>query len=211
MHFIVVEGNIGSGKTTLVKQIALQTNSKIILEEFEDNPFLPLFYQNPSRYAFQLELFFLAERYKQLNMHLLNPELFNEIIIADYFIEKSLLFAKANLNENEYALFNRIYGAMFNQITKPDLLVYLHVEVNELLKNIKARNRSYELVIKKDYLLKIQHLYMDYLKKTNDFKSIILDCQNRKLLDFDNYTTQVMEIINFNLKKEFAGNKYIYL
>jgi deoxyadenosine/deoxycytidine kinase len=211
MHFIAIEGNIGSGKTTLVKQIAQHTASKIILEEFEDNPFLPLFYKNPSRYALQLELFFLAERYKQLNSLLSKPELFNEIIISDYYIEKSLLFARINLDENEYSLFTCIYEAMFNQMTKPDLLIYLHVETSELLKNIKARNRSYEQTIKEEYLLKIELLYKDYLTKNNKFKSVIIDCSKRHLYNFPDYTARIMEIINNSLKDDFNGNKYIYL
>ena len=173
-NFICIEGNIGAGKTTLAKKISEDSNARLILEEFANNPFLPNFYKEPEKYAFPLELFFMAERYKQLKqVH--EQEMFSDFTVSDYFFVKSRLFAQNNLSADELTLFYRIFDIMLDSLPKPDLLIYLHTDIKSLQANIKKRNRSYERDITKDYLLKIQEKYLDFFKKQKDFPVIIID------------------------------------
>src|SRR5215216_4814765 len=143
-HFIAIEGNIGAGKTTLAHLLAKHFNARLILEEFAGNPFLPKFYENPQQYAFPLELFFMAERYKQLKELIHTKDLFQSITITDYLFTKCLLFAKVNLPEEEFRLYQKLFDIISPQVIQPDLLIYLHAPVNKLRENIKKRNRSYE-------------------------------------------------------------------
>ncbi len=182
MHqYIVIEGNIGAGKTTLASKIAEQHSARLILEQFEDNSFLPKFYNDPERFAFPLELSFLADRFQQLKTRLLVSDLFSPFTIADYFIHKSLIFAGKTLNPDEFLLYTKLFGIIDSIIPKPNLLVYLHVEIDHLQSNIKKRGRSYEQKIPDDYLEKIQNGYLDYLKQQQDFPVLILDTNK---LDF---------------------------
>ena len=144
-HFITVEGNIGVGKTTLTHLLAKHFNARIVLEEFADNPFLAKFYENPKQYAFPVELFFMAERYKQLKDMLHTKDLFQNITIADYLFTKCLLFAKVNSSEEEFRLYQKFYDIIHQQITFPDILIYLHAPVNKLQANIKKRNKVSKL------------------------------------------------------------------
>ncbi len=162
-HFIAIEGNIGAGKTTLAHQLAAYYQARIILEQFADNPFLPKFYKDKERYAFPLELSFLAERYSQLKDTLLNRELFHQMIVADYTIIKSQLFARNNLNPDEYELFQRMAEIIKTQLPKPDLLIYLHTPIGKLQQQIRKRGRAYELNIADAYLEEIQEAYLQYL------------------------------------------------
>ena len=162
-HFIAIEGNIGAGKTTLAHQLAAYYQARIILEQFADNPFLPKFYKDKERYAFPLELSFLAERYSQLKDTLLNRELFQQMIVADYTIIKSQLFARNNLNPDEYELFQRMAEIIKTQLPKPDLLIYLHTPIVKLQQQIRKRGRAYELNIADAYLEEIQEAYLQYL------------------------------------------------
>jgi deoxyadenosine/deoxycytidine kinase len=162
-HFIAIEGNIGAGKTTLAHQLAAYYQARIILEQFADNPFLPKFYKDKERYAFPLELSFLAERYSQLKDTLLNRELFQQMIVADYTIIKSQLFARNNLNPDEYELFQRMAEIIKTQLPKPDLLIYLHTPIAKLQQQIRKRGRAYELNIADAYLEEIQEAYLQYL------------------------------------------------
>ena len=136
-QFITIEGNIGAGKTTLATILAKKLNARIILEEFADNPFLSKFYDNPGQYAFPLELFFMAERYKQLKEMVHTKDLFQSITVSDYLFTKCLLFAKVNLPEEEYRLYQKMYDVFSQQLTQPDVLIYLHAPVNKLQSNIK--------------------------------------------------------------------------
>jgi deoxyadenosine/deoxycytidine kinase len=147
-HYIVIEGNIGAGKTSLCQKLAMEFDSKLILEQFSDNPFLPLFYSNPDRYAFPVELFFMTERHKQLQEYLLKRDLFQQHTISDYIFSKTLLFAAKNLKGEELRLFQNLFNTLNASFPKPDLLVYLHRSVDDLQKNIRQRNREYELEIK---------------------------------------------------------------
>ena len=171
---IAIEGNIGSGKTTLATMLAKEFKLKLILEEFAENPFLPKFYNSPDKHAFPLELFFMAERYYQLKK-LKEQDLFQPIIISDYFFVKSKLFAQNNLKNDEMQLFNRLFDIMFSSLTKPDMLVYLYAEIFRLQSNIKSRGRDFEQNISNEYLQDIQDKYLDYLRKQNDFPVLLLD------------------------------------
>ena len=171
---IAIEGNIGSGKTTLATMLAKEYKLKLILEEFAENPFLPKFYNSPEKHAFPLELFFMAERYYQLKK-LKEQDLFQPIIVSDYFFVKSKLFAQNNLKHDEMQLFNRLFDIMFSSLTKPDVLVYLYAEIFRLQSNIKNRGRDFEQNISNGYLQDIQDKYLDYLRKQNDFPVLLLD------------------------------------
>lgn len=161
---ITIEGNIGAGKTTLSTALAKKLNARLILEEFSDNPFLPKFYENPAGYAFPLELFFMAERFKQLK-ELLQPDLFQDMTISDYLFIKCLLFAKVNLPETEYQLYKKLFDIIHQQIVFPDILIYLHAPVEKLQSNIKKRSRDYEQRIADEYLVKIQEAYLSYIQQ----------------------------------------------
>ncbi len=183
LNYIVIEGNIGAGKTTLSKMIAEDFNAKLILEQFVDNPFLPKFYKEPDKYSFQLELSFLAERYQQLNNELTSRDLFRPFTVADYYFMKSLIFARATLKEDEYNLYRQIFNIIYKSIPKPDLYVYLHMEVKKLKENIQKRGRDYEKEIPEEYLLKLQEGYFDFFRQQNDIKYLIIDANNMDLVE----------------------------
>ncbi|NJL74518.1 MAG: deoxynucleoside kinase [Saprospiraceae bacterium] len=172
--YIAIEGNIGAGKTTLCQMMAEQYACKLILEQFTDNPFLPFFYQNPERYAFPVELFFMTERHKQLQQNLPQQSLFETLTVSDYFFVKTLLFAQNNLSNEEFRLFQRLFNILNATFTHPDLLVYLHRSVDDLLFNIKQRGRAFEQQISKSYLEQIQGVYFSYLKSITDIPVLIL-------------------------------------
>ena len=172
--FISIEGNIGVGKTTLAKRLSLDFKSRLLLEQFANNPFLPKFYKNPKEYAFPLELFFMAERYSQLKKHK-EQDLFQPITIADYFFIKSKLFSDTNLGPDEKRLFNRLFEIMFSSLSTPDLVVYLYSNIDRLQKNIQKRGRVFEKEISNEYLQNIQDKYLDFLNKQNMFPVLILD------------------------------------
>ena len=179
-RFIAIEGNIGAGKTTLCNLMQKEFNCRLILEQFTDNPFLPYFYENPERYAFPVELFFMTERHKQLQEKI-QPDLFQELIIADYFFLKTLLFAKNNLNDEEYRLFQRLFNILNKNFPKPDLIVFLHRSVPNLLQKIKHRGREYEKDISPQYLQQIQDTYYEYFRTEQNTPVLIIDVEN---LDF---------------------------
>src|ERR671920_444605 len=158
-NFITIEGNIGAGKTTLAHLLSRHFNARLILEEFADNPFLASFYQNPKQYAFPLELFFMAERYKQLKELIHTTDLFQNITVSDYLFTKCLLFAKVNLPEEEFRLYQKLFDIIHQQLLHPDILIYLHAPVHKLQANIKRRQREYEQEIPDDYLFNIQETY----------------------------------------------------
>lgn len=198
--FIVVEGNIGVGKTTLSTMLSEQLNRRLILEEFSDNPFLPYFYENPERYAFPVELFFMTERHKQLQEELSQPQLFEQGIISDYIFLKTLLFARNNLKAEEFRLFQRLFHILSTNFPKPDLLLYLHQPIDRLLENIRKRGRAYEQQMDPDYLLQIQQAYFDYFKTVSDIPIVILDVQS---IDFVQYPEHYQAILNL-LSQDFT-------
>ena len=174
-NFIAIEGNIGAGKTTLCHMMHEDYNCKLILEQFTDNPFLPPFYKNPERYAFPVELFFMTERHKQLQETLSQRELFPQLIVSDYFFIKTLLFAKNNLNDEEYRLFQRLFHTLNATFAKPDLLVYLHRPVEDILTNIRNRGREFEKDIQPAYLQSLQDAYFGYFKTETELPILIID------------------------------------
>lgn len=177
--FIAIEGNIGAGKTTLSRMLAEHYGAELLLEGFEDNAFLPKFYREPERYAFPLELSFLADRFHQLNTDAAGPNLFTNLTISDYFLSKSVIFAKTNLGPDEYKLFRQLFDIMFDRIPKPDLLIYLYAPVDKLLRNIRRRGRRYEQNIAPDYLDNLQRQYLDFLRKQSGQMRIhLLDTSN---------------------------------
>lgn len=173
-RFITIEGNIGAGKTTLAIKLAEHLQAKLILEEFADNPFLPKFYAEPEQYAFPLELFFMAERYKQLKEMLGTRDLFSTHTVSDYLFIKSLLFAKMNLKEDEFSLYQKLFDIINPQLAQPDLLIYLHAPVSKLQQNIKKRNRSYEQQIPDSYLANVQDMYSQFIRQ-HPVRTLLID------------------------------------
>ena len=178
-NYIAFEGNIGAGKTTLVQKIAEDFNAKTVLERFADNPFLPKFYKDQSRYAFPLEMSFLADRYQQLSDDLAQFDLFKDFVVADYHIFKSLIFAKITLAEDEYRLYRNLFDIIYKEMPKPGLYIYLYQNTERLLENIRKRGRSYEQNIETDYLDKINNGYLDYIKSQTDLNVLIIDVSDR--------------------------------
>ncbi|OXA79643.1 2-amino-4-hydroxy-6-hydroxymethyldihydropteridinediphosphokinase [Flavobacterium aquidurense] len=178
-NYIAFEGNIGAGKTTLVNKIADDFNAKTVLERFADNPFLPKFYKDQNRYAFPLEMSFLADRYQQLSDDLAQFDLFKDFVVADYHIFKSLIFAKITLAEDEYRLYRNLFDIIYKEMPKPDLYIYLYQNTERLLQNIKKRGRNYEQNIEAAYLDKINNGYLDYIKSQTDLNVLIIDVSDR--------------------------------
>ncbi len=179
-NYIAIEGNIGAGKTTLAARIAEDFNAKLVLERFADNPFLPKFYKDQNRYAFPLEMSFLADRYQQLSDDLSQFDLFKDFVVADYHIFKSLIFAKVTLQEDEFRLYKTLFDIIYKEMPKPDLYVYLYQNTERLLKNIKKRGRNYEQEIPAEYLEKINQGYLDYIKSQTNLNVLVIDVS-----DFD--------------------------
>ena len=204
-HFITVEGNIGAGKTTLTHLLSKHFNARIILEEFADNPFLGKFYANPEQYAFPVELFFMAERYKQLKDMVHTKELFQSITISDYLFTKCLLFAKVTLPNEEFRLYQKLFDIIHQQLVFPDILIYLHAPVKKLQENIKKRNRDYEQKISDDYLFTIQETYTSYIKEHN-IKTIFIDASNADFLGNEKHFQIVLDA----LEKDFEGGQHYF-
>lgn len=205
--FITVEGNIGAGKTTLATILSKHYNARLVLEEFADNPFLPKFYENQQQYAFPLELFFMAERYKQLQDLLLQKSMFQQLTISDYLFTKSLLFAKVTLSDDEYKLYQRLFEIIQQQLIQPQLIIYLHAPVNKLQENIKKRQRSYEQKIPDAYLQSLQDTYMQYLKQ-QQVPVLFVDASNA---DFIN-NSKHLDIIHNALSNTYSiGTHPIHL
>jgi len=205
-HFITIEGNIGAGKTTLAHLLAKHFNARLILEKFADNPFLPKFYENPAQYAFPLELFFMAERFKQLKELLQQKDMFQNLTVSDYLFTKCLLFAKVTLPDDEFRLYQRLFDIIHQQLIQPDLLIYLHAPVNKLQSNIRKRNRSYEQNIPDEYLFNIQETYTHYIKQHN-VTTLIIDASNADFLGNEKHLKTVIEALD----KQYEGQHYLTL
>jgi len=194
-NFITIEGNIGAGKTTLAHLLSKRLNARLILEEFADNPFLPKFYENQQQYAFPLELFFMAERYKQMKDLLQTKDMFQNITISDYLFTKCLLFAKVNLPEEEFLLYQKLFDIINPQLIQPDLLIYLHAPVTKLKDNIRKRNRLYEQAIKSEYLFSLQETYTQYIKQHN-LKTLFIDASSADFLGNEKHLNTILEALN---------------
>lgn len=207
-NFIVIEGNIGAGKTTLSTKIAEQYNAKLILEQFAENPFLPKFYKDPEKYSFPLEMSFLADRYNQLKKELAEQDLFKAFTIADYYFMKSLIFSKQTLQADEYKLYRQFFHIIYNTLPKPDLYVYLHTDVDNLLANIRKRGRNYEKDISAEYLLKIQESYFEFFKQQPDLSFLIIDTNNIDFVNNNNDYSKIIDTI-FNTECKKGINRVI--
>ena len=205
--FITVEGNIGAGKTTLANLLAERFNARTVLEEFADNPFLSKFYENQQQYAFPVELFFMAERYKQLKEMIHTKDLFQSLTISDYLFTKCLLFAKVTLPEEEFRLYQKLFDIISSQLPFPDILIYLHAPVSKLQVNIKKRNRTFEQNIPDEYLFQLQETYTNYIKQHN-IKTIFIDASNA---DFVNNPKHLDVVLNALEKDIDAGQHYYSL
>lgn len=197
-NFITIEGNIGAGKTTLAHLLSKKFNARLVLEEFADNPFLPKFYENPQQFAFPLELFFMAERYKQMKDMVHTKDLFQQVTVSDYLFTKCLLFAKVNLPDEEYRLYQKLFEIIHQQIIQPDILIYLHAPVRKLQENIRKRNRSYEQGIPDTYLFSLQETYTHYIKQHN-IKTIFIDCSNADFLSDETHLNVVLDALEKDL------------
>ena len=194
-NFITIEGNIGAGKTTLAHLLSKHFDARLILEEFAENPFLPKFYESPKQYAFPLELFFMAERYKQLKDLLQTKDMFQNVTVSDYLFTKCLLFAKVNLPDEEFRLYQKLFDIINPQIVQPDILIYLHTPVNKLQENIKKRNRKYEQQIPNDYLFSLQETYTQYIKQ-HHIKTLFVDASNADFLDNPKHLQIVIDALD---------------
>lgn len=200
LKFIVIEGNIGAGKTSLSTRISNEYNANLVLEQFAENPFLPKFYKEPEKFAFQLETSFLIDRYDQLKKQLQTQDIFKSFVISDYYFAKSLIFSKNTLKSDEFNLYRKIFNAIYNNVPKPDLYVYLNLPVENLMHNIKNRGRDYEKYITEEYLEQIQDAYFEYFKKQKDFKFLVINTKN---IDFVNNPADYEKI-----KKTILNNSY---
>lgn len=198
LSYVVVEGNIGAGKTSLSRQIAEEFSGKLILERFKDNPFLPKFYEDASRYAFPLEMSFLADRYQQFLDDIRQLDLFSDFVIADYDIYKSLIFAEVTLQPEEYDLYKKLFNLMYKDVPRPDLYVYLYQNTDRLLANIKKRGRSYEQDIQADYLKQIDKGYLEFIKNQGGQRNVkVIDVSE---LDFVQHRSHYLQLL-----KELIG------
>lgn len=208
MQYLVIEGNIGSGKTTLAGMLARDLNAKLILEQFADNPFLPKFYKEPERYSFPLELSFLADRYNQIKKEVIDLDLFQPMVVADYYFAKTAIFAANTLKPDEYHLFRQIFDMVSENIPKPGLYVYLHADTKNLLDNIKNRGRDYEQEITAGYLDKIREGYFNWFRQISTFPVLILDVNQ---IDFvkSNLHYQLVKEVIFKSKYKLGINRSI--
>ena len=198
-NYIAIEGTIGAGKTTLATRISNDFNGKLVLEEFEGdkNPFLPKFYKEPEKYSFQLEMTFLALRYQQLKDKLGALDLFHDFIISDYYVAKSLIFSRNNLQEDEYQLFSRFFNIIFSDMPKPELLVYLYCDVDRLQANIHKRGRSYEQEISDEYLADIQQGYLNFLnQQQGNMRILLLDTTRMDFVASESDYRRIIEAID---------------
>ena len=205
--FVTIEGNIGAGKTTLANILSKEFNARLILEEFAENPFLPKFYESPEQYAFPLELFFMAERYKQLKELLQTKDMFQTVTVSDYLFTKCLLFAKVNLPVEEFRLYQKLFEIINPQILQPDILIYLHSPVSKLQENIKKRNRKFEQSIPNDYLFTLQETYTQYIKQ-HHIKTLFVDASNADFIGNENHVKIILDALD---KDYEHGQHYITL
>jgi deoxyadenosine/deoxycytidine kinase len=195
-NFITIEGCIGAGKTTLAKQLARDYNGKLILEQFEDNPFLPGFYKDPARHAFPVELFFMAERFQQLKKLLSEGDMFKSFTVSDFLFQKSLIFASNNLTTDESKLYRTLFDIINPSLPKPDITLYLYAPVDKLMDNIRKRGRDYEQGIKPEYLDSIQNAYLDYFKVQQQSVIVLVNTAQLNFVDLKNDYQFIVELLN---------------
>ncbi|MGQ9464940.1 MAG: deoxynucleoside kinase [bacterium] len=206
LRFITIEGVIGAGKTTLAKGLADKFHAGLILEEFEENPFLAKFYSNPSHYAFHTQLYFLMSRYRQ-QKKINQMDLFHSRLISDYLFAKDRIFAAVNLNEDEFALYDKIYSLIANEIPKPDVVVYLQSTPDLLYKRIKQRNRPYEHNIEFDYITKLCEAYNSFFIHYNTSQLLIVNINGFDFLTSSDLNLLYQEIIQLKTPRKIISKE----
>ncbi len=201
--YIAIEGTIGVGKTSLARVLSEKLNARLVLEEFEQNPFLEDFYNDPKNYAFQTQIFFLLSRYKQ-QIGLQQIDLFTKNIIADYMFAKDRLFATLNLNDKEFDLYNTVATILEKNLSYPDMVIFLQSDTDRLIKNIKMRGRTYEEKIDIGYLEALNQVYTEYFFKYDKSPLLIINTND---IDFVNNQNDMNEIINF-IRTPVQGTKF---
>jgi len=192
-HFITVEGNTGAGKTSLARMLAKQYKGNLILEEFVDNPFLPKFYAQPARYAFHTEAFFLLDRHEQLNKLIASGQLKKGLNITDYLFNKSLLYAKVNLDPDENKLFARFFHTLHQHLPQPELVVYVHATVPRLIQNIRQRGRGFEQQVRPEYLQEVEDIYFNYFRKNPQLRVLVIHADNMDFVHNPAHYTQIVK------------------
>mgnify|MGYP006264784535 CR=1 FL=1 len=203
LFYIAVEGPIGVGKTSLANLISKELGARLVLEQFEENPFLPEFYKDPERYSFQTQLFFLLQRYRQ-QQELKQVDMFQNLLITDYLFVKDRLFASLNLNEKEMHLYDTVANLLEKNIIRPDLVIYLQADTDTLMNNIARRGREMEEDISKDYIDALGQVYTEYFFRYQDSPLVIINTSN---IDFVHNKNDLKEIINF-IRKPVSGTKF---
>jgi deoxyguanosine kinase len=194
-NYIAIEGNIGAGKTALANLIAAEMDRQPILEEFRDKAYLERFYQDPERYAFPLEISFLVERYQQLSHALSSGSLFKSGFVADYMFDKSLIFASCNLNEDQYHLFKELFDVFTAQLPFPDVVIYLHRPIKQVVEQIKSRGRPFELAIPESYLTKVEEGYHRYLSNMAQKRIINIDLGEADFVNESHTFQQILKLL----------------
>ncbi len=200
-NYIAIEGCIGAGKTTLAQKLSSTFQSRLLLEKFEDNPFLPLFYEDPLRHAFPVELYFMAERYQQLKQVNTANELFTSLTFSDFIFQKSLIFASNNLTEQERKLYRILFDIMLPSLPQPDVIIYLYAPIEQLLMHIKKRGRSYEQSIKAEYLESIQDAYLTYFKQMTDARIVLVDTLAYDFVQNENHFEMLKDFLCAKIEK----------
>ncbi len=208
--FIAIEGNIGAGKTSLAQKLSNDFNAQLVLEEFEDNSFLPKFYEDAKRFAFPLEMSFLASRFNQLKRNILEPDMFNQYIVSDYIFAKCMLFSRITLDDDEYALYKRLFEIINLQMKQPDLLVYLHNPVEKLQWNISNRGRAYEQNISDEYLKNLSDAYFQYLHANEHLRILIIDCASLDFVNNEDHYNNIRELICKEYKPGIHNIKWLF-
>ena len=203
LFYIAVEGPIGVGKTSLANLISKELGARLVLEQFEENPFLPEFYKDPERYSFQTQLYFLLQRYRQ-QQELKQVDMFQNLLITDYLFVKDRLFASLNLNEKEMLLYDTVANLLEKNIIRPDLVIYLQADTDTLMNNIARRGREMEEDISKDYIDALGQVYTEYFFRYQDSPLVIINTSN---IDFVHNENDLKEIINF-IRKPVSGTKF---
>ncbi len=203
LYYLAIEGPIGVGKTSLVKLLAKQLRARTVLEEFDDNPFLAEFYQDPERFAFQTQLWFLLQRYRQQQV-LRQVDMFHNLLITDYMFVKDRLFASLNLNENEMGLYDTIANLLERNVIHPDLVIYLQADTDTLMRNIAKRNRSYEATISREYIDALNQIYNEFFFSYQDTPLVIINTNN---IDFVNNSSDLEEVIEV-IRQPVSGTKF---
>ncbi|MGC9332267.1 MAG: deoxynucleoside kinase [Bacteroidales bacterium] len=200
-RFIIIEGNIGVGKTSFVQKFCKLKNYRGVYEHFENNPFLPKFYENPEKYAFTVEMSFLADRYHQLNKEIHQHDIFTNGVASDYYLVKSLIFARSTLNSQEYDLYRNIFNIIYQRLPSPDVYVYLHKSPEKLLSNIHKRGRYYEKNISTDYLKSIENSYFTFFKQHPGIPVFVINVEDLNFVKSDDDFLKIVNQIEIKLQK----------